>query len=406
MQYVGIDWADAGYQIVIVNNEVEDVGTFKVEKSANGFNKFLEKLRAREAEREELLMGIETKNDAIVDFLLSQGYRLYLIHPNKMKGFRSRYTSGKKKDDVFDAYVIANVVRTDRKVLELINPKADSIKRIGFLYRQRHKAKKDETRLKNRLTITLKEYYPAFLNFFSDISCPTALALLEEYPTFKQISELSLEEITEFLRSQSYYSSDGAEKIYKAIQEKQIAISSAIIESRRILAVNLARRLRYLLEEINGYEKCLDKEFETEDDSEIFMSLPGSKTTTSAGFMTIFGKDRERYHHTCELNALTGISPITITSGNYKSIQFRTGCNSLFRHIVTQFAYTSKNNSIWAKSYYNKKIKEGKTHRHALRCLAERWMKIIFAMWKNGEKYDEDKILAARERHRMKKNAA
>ncbi len=51
-----------------------------------------------------------------------------------------------------------------------------------------------------------------------------------------------------------------------------------------------------------------------------------------------------------------------------------------YMQILTQIAYSSITNSIWAREYYNKKRNEGKSHRHALRCLATRGLKIIFAM--------------------------
>jgi hypothetical protein len=45
--------------------------------------------------------------------------------------------------------------------------------------------------------------------------------------------------------------------------------------------------------------------------------------------------------------------------------------------------------------YYRGKRREGKKHQHALRCLADLWVKVAYAMWRKKERYDEQKHLAS-----------
>jgi transposase len=42
-----------------------------------------------------------------------------------------------------------------------------------------------------------------------------------------------------------------------------------------------------------------------------------------------------------------------------------------------------------AKAYYDKKIREGKTKKHALKCVMKRTACIIYGMLKNGKDYQE-----------------
>ncbi|MGH7799790.1 MAG: transposase, partial [Thermodesulfobacteriota bacterium] len=88
--------------------------------------------------------------------------------------------------------------------------------------------------------------------------------------------------------------------------------------------------------------------------------------------------------------ALGGTAPITKSSGSYSHTQFRFSCNKGLRNTLSQFAFTSITKSIWARSYYKKKRKEGKTKSHALRCLANAWVKVIFAIWIDNSLYDEN----------------
>jgi hypothetical protein len=46
---------------------------------------------------------------------LAAGLTVLVISPNRVRGLRSRYGSAGNKDDWFDAFVLADTVRTDRR---------------------------------------------------------------------------------------------------------------------------------------------------------------------------------------------------------------------------------------------------------------------------------------------------
>jgi hypothetical protein len=53
------------------------------------------------------------------------------------------------------------------------------------------------------------------------------------------------------------------------------------------------------------------------------------------------------------------------------------------------WADLSRQHCAWAEAYYQLKRKQGKSHATALRCLGQRWLKILWTMWRRGEAYDE-----------------
>lgn len=409
MYYIGIDWEDKGYTVRMVEESGESTTrVLNIKKKNEEFGRLIEWIREKAKSTEDVLIGIERDRDPLVDFLLSLGYRLYLIDPNQVDSFRNRYSHSGKKDDGFDAYVIANAVRTDSNQLRGIKKKSETTRRIEFLYRQRETAVNDRGRLTNRLKSFLKEYFPAFLEFFSNIDCPTALAFLQKYPTFEDVKGLSKEDIRAFLRNHRYYSSKGVERIWRVLQEEQIKIDAVIVESRKKAVISSTKMIQLLNEEINGYKKDLGDLLNEEKEGVggICKSLPGAGVVLASGLRIILGEDRERYSDRSEIASLSGIVPVTKQSGDYKKVFFRFGCNHLFRNIFTTFAYTSAKESVWAKAKYNKYRADGKTHYHALRCLANAWLKIIFVLWINGEKYDENKHLASATRRRISKDLA
>jgi len=407
MKFIGLDWKDKGYTTRIINEKGTDLsGSFEVEKNREDFSEFIHKVRKYCDGGSDVLFGIERERDPIVEYLLSLGYKVYLVCPNMMKSLRKRYSSTGKYNDEFDSYIIADTVRTDRNRLTQIKPRDDKIRKIEFLLRHRDKTVDDKRRLTNRLTCYLKEYFPAFLDFFSDITRSTALSFLKAYPTYEDIKELNKEEIRAFLKKHYYHKESGVLRIYKAIKKGQVEIDPIVIQERNKSAISLIKRIEILDKEIEEYEKDLKETTKGDKDAETFKSLPGSGDTLAPGLMIIFGKKRSRYENAEEINSLSGIVPFTKQSGNWESHLFRFGCNHFYRNIVTMLAYCSLTKSEWARGYYNGKRAEGKSHYHALRCLARIWIKVAFALWKKREKYNEDKLMAAVQRHKIRNRLA
>lgn len=402
MILIGIDWKDKGYTVRIIDEQGSDLsGYFEIEKDKEGFSELIQKIREYSNDDSEVLIGIEKERDPLVEYLINLGFNVFLVCPNMIKSLRKRHSISGQYTDELDSYVIADAVRTDRKRLTEIEPRNEKIREIEFLMRHRDKAVDDKRRLTSRLTAYIKEYFPAFLNFFDNITCPTALAFLKAYPTYGDIKKLSREEIRTFLGEHSYYSKSGLLRINKAIERGQVKVDSTVIRERSRSALFIIERIEMLNEEINAYESKLEEVTEKDKDAEVFSSIPGAGNTLTPGLMVVFGKKRSRYEAPGEINSLSGMVPLTKQSGNWKSHLFRFGCNHYYRDILTRLAFCSITKSEWARSYYNRKRGEGKSHYHALRCLGRLWVKVAFALWKKREKYDEDKHLAAVQRHRM-----
>ena len=69
----------------------------------------------RRLDRHQCRRGRDRAPDGqVVETLLAAGLTVVVISPNQLKNLRSRYGQAGNKDDRFDAFVLADTLRTDR----------------------------------------------------------------------------------------------------------------------------------------------------------------------------------------------------------------------------------------------------------------------------------------------------
>jgi len=79
---------------------------------------------------------------------------------------------------------------------------------------------------------------------------------------------------------------------------------------------------------------------------------------------------------------LAGTAPARYQSGQIDKVHLRRACNKNLRAAMHLFADHSRAQCCWAATSYATLRERGKTHAHALRCLGQRWLKIISKMWR------------------------
>jgi len=151
------------------------------------------------------------------------------------------------------------------------------------------------------------------------------------------------------------------------------------------LAEELIQTIRRRKEILKQVGDC----FEQHPDREIFASLPGTGDFLALALLIKFGDDRQRFPTARSVQALAGTCPVTDSSGKRRVIKFRQACDKQFRHIVQQFARASRQQSVWANAYWLKVRPGCGSDSHANRCLANRWLSIIWKLWQTNQTYAE-----------------
>jgi len=76
------------------------------------------------------------------------------------------------------------------------------------------------------------------------------------------------------------------------------------------------------------------------------------------------------------------------------------------RAALHQFAFCSRRESDWANQFYHQQRRKGKSNSLATRALANKWVKVIFALWQKRETYNESFHLWDKARYTLKARAA
>src|SRR5690348_11144838 len=170
----GIDWASADHAVCIVDAAGAVVSRFTVAHTAEGLRTLVSRLaRAGVCE-----VAIERGDGPVVDALLAAGVTVVVITPRQIKNLRSRYGSAGNKDDRFDAYVLADVLRTDRARLRPLTPASPATVAL----RQACRARKDlvghRVAVGNQLRAHLLSAFPGMVGLFCRLDPAISLAFL------------------------------------------------------------------------------------------------------------------------------------------------------------------------------------------------------------------------------------
>ena len=108
---------------------------------------------------------------------------VYALNPKALDRARDRFRQSGAKSDSFDARVAAEFLRTDHGHLTALQPSSAAAQELKYLTEDCHRLIRQQTRLLNQLTATLKAYYPRALEVAELPTDPGRATFLATYPT-------------------------------------------------------------------------------------------------------------------------------------------------------------------------------------------------------------------------------
>jgi transposase len=338
-----------------------------------------------------VVVEIETDRGPWVAALVAAGYQVFAINPMAVARYRERHGTSGAKSDAGDAHVLAEIVRLDRAHHRPVAADSALVEGIKLVARAHQGAVWDRQRHVLRLRSTLREFFPAALAAFADLSAPEALELLERAPDPDRAARLSLAKITAALRRAGRRGDlhARAAKIQAVLRAETLRQPAVLESAYAAIVTGQARMIAMLTTQIAGLGQVVADHFGRHPDAEIYTSQPGLGDILGARVLGEFGDQAHRYRDAKARKNYAGTSPITRASGRSKLVRARHARNRRLATALHQQAFSALRASPGARAYYDTLRARGTSHHAALRQLANRLVGILHGCLKTRTHYNE-----------------
>lgn len=382
----GLDWAKDDHAVCVIDPDGQVLDRFTIEHTAAGLRILVGRLlKAGVAE-----IGVERGDGPVVEALLQAGLTVLVISPNQVKNLRSRYGSAGNKDDRFDAYVLADVVRTDRRRLTPLTRSSTATRAMRSSVRARRDLVAHRVAVANQLRAHLRIVFPAAAGLFAAIDSQVSLAFLQRFPTQAKADWLSPKRWGTWLSSMAYSGRTSPEVLHARLLAAPRGTTEPDAEVHATTTLAFVVILRALNTQIDNLQDAIGDQLHAHPDAHIVTSLPRSGMLRAARLLAEIGDARGRFPTADSLACLAGVAPSTRQSGKVKAVTFRWSADHQLRDALCDFAGDSRHANPWAADLYNRARARGHDHPHAVRILGRAWADIIWRCWQNGAAYDPD----------------
>jgi transposase len=380
----GIDWARDDHAVSVVDSRGRETYRGTIEHSAAGL-RTLHTLLARSGATE---VAIERPDGPLVDTLLAADITVVVISPNQLKNLRGRYGSAGNKDDRFDAFVLADTLRTDRTRLQPLVPDTPATIALRTACRARKNLIGHRVALANQLREHLNRVFPGAVGLFADIDSPVSLSFLTRFDYQDRADWLTPARLGAWLATIGYSGRTDPAVLHARLTAAPRGITGTPGATHAHVTHALVAALSTLVEQIKVLSDQIAEQLATHADAHIFTSLPRSGTIRAAKLLAEIGDCRGRFPTPEALTCLAGVAPSTRQSGTMRSVGFRWSCDKHLRDAVTDFAADSRRANPWAADLYRRARARKHDHAHATRILARAWLYIIWHCWQADQPYD------------------
>jgi transposase len=383
--FAGLDWASRTHAVCVIDERGSVCKQWDVTHDADGLRGLAGQLRALHV----LRIAIERPSGLLVDALVEAGFEVVPIHPNAVKASRPRYRSHGGKSDASDAYLLADLLRTDGHRFKPLAAQSDEIRALRALVRGRDDLVATRVQLANQLRALLDSYWAGAAEVFADVDSPIALAFIQRYPTPESAHRLGPKRLASLCAQHAYCGRRSADELLLRLrQAPSVTVGELEMDAKGELASCLARTLSTVVDQIRLLSSRIEHHVANSDDGRILMSFPRAGRICAAQILAELGSVRERFDSDEHLAAEAGVAPVTYASGKHKAVTFRWACNHRLRRALTTLADNSRHANAWPAAIYARARGRGCDHPHAIRILSRAWLRVIWRAWTNRKPYD------------------
>lgn len=421
----GVDWGSRKHHVCLMDHRGKVVKQQAFDHGGRGLaamNDWLLDRARRPAHR--IRVAIEVPHGPVVETLMESGFPVHSINPMQLDRFRDRFSAAGAKDDRRDAKALASALRTDPDCLRPVQEPDDDVIEMRGAARARKELVEDRNGIANRIRQHLVDYYPQFLDATDgDVTTPWAIDLWKRLPTPEKARRTRKSTLAKLLAKHRVRRTD-ADQLADRLKAQPIKRRSASVECARNRILSLLPILEQYNAQIDKARRQLEQTLQQakqtrHDDDElrdaaILDSIPGIGNHVLATLLTEAEQALNQRDHKA-LRCLAGVAPVTVRSGNRKTVRQRRARNHRLADAVYHWARVAVQRNSESRATYDRARNRGKTHGHALRIVGDRLLRIACAMLRDRtlfhapprkERHDEHGAAPTAERQHARRQPA
>jgi transposase len=395
--FCGIDWAEDHHDIALAGGDGKLLARQRISDDAAGLAALLDLLaRHGDTPEDPVPVAIETPRGLLVACLRATGRKVYPLNPMSVARYRDRHSVAGRKSDHGDAFVMANVLRTDMHLCRPLPADSELAQAVAVLARAQQDAVWDRTQAHNKLRSHLREYFPGFAAAFTaargGIMRPEARVILAAAPTPAAAAKLTLAQLRALLKKAGRQRGIDAEaaRLHAAFRAGQMRQLPLVEDAMGRQSLALLRQLEAACQSADELEQAATESFSQHPDAGIITSFPGIGALTGARVLAEIGDDRSRFQDARGLKAYAGSAPVTRSSGKSRSVKHRRVKNDRLAAAGYTWAFAALTASPGARAHYDRRRGRGDRHGAAQRNLFNRLIGCLHHCLQTGQHYNED----------------
>ena len=405
MYYVGVDIAKDKHYVCILDKDRElTCKPFWIYSDILGLRELLKRLAELSLDMDDFIIGIESTgafSENFYSYITDADYKVILLNSYQTAKYRDFSTLKKVKNDSIDAYVIAELLATNKyKASYISNEAYHDLKVLNRL----KKSLDDKIKtIKREISTVIATVNPEIEKVFPNIFTKTALTIIKEYPTSVDLKKTTIKRLLKLFRNikGNNFSEVKAQHLIDLANSSIYAGRAK--DARSLMIKTNIKILELYLQEKDEVEKQIQDliDNQLDDDSSNIKntkSIPGVADKTIAAILGECG-DLRRFESAKAFIGFLGLYPTLYQSG--KSLSTGTLAKRgipIAKHALYLAAVSSIRHNTELNKLFRDKVSLGKSKKEALIIIAKKLASIIYSLFKYNQPYNPTRVLIQHKR--------
>mgnify|MGYP002632190349 FL=1 len=403
MYYVGIDVAKDKHYVCILDEDTQlACKAFWIYSDCVGLNELVKRLYDLSLTCDDFILAVESTgafSENIYEYLTDLDFKVILLNSYQTAKYRDFSTMKKVKNDSIDAYVIAELIATGKYKESHIS--SESYHTLKVLNRLKKSLNEKIKTIQREISTVMAIVNPEINNILPNIFTKTAIAIIKEYPTAKDLQETTPKKLCKVFRNikGNNFNEDKAKALID-ISKDSIYLGRARDARSLMITTNIN-----ILELIVQEKTLLEHEIkilidENQDDNfsngvENLRTIPGVADKTISAILGECG-DLTRFDSAKAFIGYLGLYPTQYQSGNSHTIgRLAKRGIPIAKHALYMSAVASVLHNEQLRKIFRDKVSAGKSKKEALIIISKKIATMIYSMFKYNKPYNPNRVLVS-----------